>query len=32
VVYSVQTVRLSCVEINTIFKWTEMSFDLTHIT
>jgi hypothetical protein len=27
-----QTVHLSCVEINTISKWTEMSFHLTHIT
>jgi hypothetical protein len=27
-----QTVHLSCVEINTISKWTETSFHLTHIT
>jgi hypothetical protein len=30
-VYSVQTMRLSCVEINSISKWTEMGFDLTHV-
>jgi hypothetical protein len=27
-----QTVNLSCVEINTISKWTETSFHLTHVT
>jgi hypothetical protein len=27
-----QTVHLSCVEINTISKWTEASFYLTHVT
>jgi hypothetical protein len=29
-VYSAQTIHLSCVEINTISKWTETSFHLTH--
>ena len=29
VVHSTQTVHLSCAEINTMSKWTEMSFDLT---
>jgi hypothetical protein len=28
----VQTVQLSCVEISTIFKETEMSFHLTHVS
>jgi hypothetical protein len=28
---SMETVHLSCIEINTISKWTEMSFYLTHI-
>jgi hypothetical protein len=32
VVHSVQTLHLSCIEINTISKWTETSFHLTHIT
>jgi len=27
-----QTVHLSLVEINTISKWTEMSFHFTHVT
>jgi hypothetical protein len=27
-----QTVYLSCIEINTISKWTEMSFHLTQVT
>jgi hypothetical protein len=26
IVHLVQTVHLSCIEINTISKWTEMSF------
>jgi hypothetical protein len=26
-----QTVYLSCVEINAISKWTEMSFHLAHV-
>jgi hypothetical protein len=29
--HSMQTVHLSCVEISTIFKETEMSFHLTHV-
>jgi hypothetical protein len=29
---SVQIMHQSCVEINTISKWTNMSFHLTHIT
>jgi hypothetical protein len=29
---STQIVHLSCAEISTVFKWTEMSFHLTHIT
>jgi hypothetical protein len=32
VVHSVQTVQLYCADINTIAKWKEMSFHLTHIT
>jgi hypothetical protein len=28
---SAQTMHQSCVEINTISKWTKMSFHLTHI-
>jgi hypothetical protein len=32
VVHSVQTVHLSCVEINTISKWSEISFHLTNVT
>jgi hypothetical protein len=31
-VYSAQTMHLSCVEINTISKWTKMIFHLTHVT
>jgi hypothetical protein len=30
--HSAQTVHLSCAEINTISKRTEMSFHLTHVT
>jgi hypothetical protein len=30
--YSVQTVHLSCAEINTIFRQTETSLHLTHVT
>jgi hypothetical protein len=29
---SVQTVHLSCIEINTMSKWTKTSFHLTHVT
>jgi hypothetical protein len=32
VVRLAQTMHLSCIEINTIFKWTEVSFYLTHVT
>ena len=32
VVHLVQTVHLSCAEINIISKQTEMSFHLTHVT
>jgi hypothetical protein len=32
VVHSAQTVYQSCVEINTISKWTKMSFLLTNVT
>ena len=28
---SVQTMHLSCVESNTIYKWTETSLPLTHV-
>jgi len=28
----VHIVHLSCVEINTISKWTEMSFHFSHVT
>jgi hypothetical protein len=31
-VHSVQTMRLSCLEINSISKWTEMSLNLTLVT
>jgi hypothetical protein len=31
VVHLAQTTHLSCAEINTIFKQTEMSFSLIHI-
>jgi hypothetical protein len=31
-VHLVQAVDLSCTEIDTIFKWTEMRFYLTHVT
>jgi hypothetical protein len=31
-VRSAQTVHLSCIEINTVFKWTKMIFHLTHVT
>jgi dTDP-glucose pyrophosphorylase len=31
-VHSAQTVHLSCVEIDTILKQTEMSFHLTYVT
>jgi hypothetical protein len=31
-VHSAQTVHLSCTEINTVSKWTNMSVHLTHIT
>jgi hypothetical protein len=31
-VYLAQIMHLSCTEINTISKWTEMSFLLTHVT
>jgi hypothetical protein len=31
-VRSVQTVDLACFKITTIFKWTEMSFDLSIVT
>jgi hypothetical protein len=27
-----QTVHLSCTDINTVFKWTETRFDMTHVT
>jgi hypothetical protein len=30
-VHSVQIMHLSCTEINTISKWIEMSFHLTHV-
>jgi hypothetical protein len=29
---SMQAKHLSCAEINTISKWTETSFHLTHVT
>jgi hypothetical protein len=32
VVHLAQTVHLSSAEINTISKWTETSFHLTHVT
>jgi len=31
-VRAVQTVHLSCIEINTVSKWSETSFHLTHVT
>jgi hypothetical protein len=31
-VHSTQTVHLSCTDTNTISKWTEMRFHMTHIT
>ena len=31
-VRSMQTMHLSCVEINTVSKWTDTSFHLTHVT
>jgi hypothetical protein len=31
-VHSAQTVHLSCTDTNTIYKWTEMKFHMTHIT
>jgi hypothetical protein len=31
-VHSVQTAHLSCVNINTISKWTETSLHFTHVT
>jgi len=31
-VRSMQTMHLSCVEINTVYKWTDTSFHLTHVT
>jgi hypothetical protein len=27
-----QTVHLSCTDTNTVSKWTETSFDMTHVT
>jgi hypothetical protein len=30
--HSVQTMHLSIIEINTISKWSEMSFHLTNVT
>jgi hypothetical protein len=32
VAHSAQTLHLSCMEINTISKWTKMSFHFTHVT
>jgi hypothetical protein len=32
VVHSVQTMHLSCIEINTISKWSKTSFHLTNVT
>jgi hypothetical protein len=31
-VRSAQTTHLSCIEINTISKWTKMSSHFTHVT
>jgi hypothetical protein len=31
-VHSMQTIQLSCADINTISKQTKMSFQLTHVT
>ena len=27
-----QTVHLSCIDANTVSKWTEIRFDMTHVT
>jgi hypothetical protein len=32
IVHLTQTVHLSCTNTNTVSKWTEMRFDLTHVT